>query len=484
MAKSNTITLTEKQKECVEYTPDQHLLVRGIAGSGKSTVLIERARRLMRLRTLGSSTHSVLVLTYNKALANYMAQLGQKTGTDPIPVKTFHSMAWSILASMNLCPNDVVSGRERLRVIEQAVKDVSRKHPGHRLFAQPLEFWDEEITWMKGRSILDFDTYSRAERTGRGTSVRVTTEDRRVIFDVFERYQRALKREGWMDHDDFANVLMEHIDEIPEDQRIDHLLIDEAQDLHESQLCVCAGICNVALTIAADKAQNIYRTGFTWRSVGIDIRGRSKVLDNTHRSTREIVRLAMSLQRHDPIASSKDEEFIPTALPARAGPLPVLFSPATADDELDLIATLLRELRRMAPASSIGVIARSHQRIREIELCLRRSNIESETVLKDQGDVLSPGVKLTTFHSAKGLEFDHVIVTGLSEGILPENEPLDSAEEDLKEWLAVERRLLYVATTRAKTSLILIAPRPRSRFVDELDSSLYEDGGLCAVQRA
>ena len=96
----------------------------------------------------------------------------------------------------------------------------------------------------------------------------------------------------------------------------------------------------------------------------------------------------------------------------------------------------------MAPASSIGVIARSHQRIREIELCLRRSNIESETVLKDQGDVLSPGVKLTTFHSAKGLEFDHVIVTGLSEGILPENEPLDSAEEDLKEWLAVERRLL------------------------------------------
>ena len=63
------------------------------------------------------------------------------------------------------------------------------------------------------------------------------------------------------------------------------------------------------------------------------MQGRSKVLDNTT-DRREIVRLAMSLQRHDPIALSKDEEFIPTALPARAGPLPVLFS-ATADDELD-----------------------------------------------------------------------------------------------------------------------------------------------------
>jgi superfamily I DNA/RNA helicase len=74
-----------------------------------------------------------------------------------------------------------------------------------------------------------------------------------------------------------------------------------------------------------------------------------------------------------------------------------------------------------------------------------------------------------------------VIVTGLSEGVLPEHEPADSAEEDLEEWLAVERRLLYVAMTRAKTSLILIAPRPQSRFIDEMDSSLYENGGLYAV---
>ena len=188
--------------------PNQHLLVRGIAGSGKSTVLIERARHLVRLRTLGGTGPSVLVLAFSRPLSNYMTQLGQKTGTDSIDIRTFHSMAWSILNSMNLRPADVVSGRDRLDMIEQAVKDAGRNWSGHRLFAQPLSFWDEEIKWMKGKSILDFDTYSKTERLGRGTSVRVTAEDRRVIFDVFDRYRQSLKGKNLMDYDDFANVLM------------------------------------------------------------------------------------------------------------------------------------------------------------------------------------------------------------------------------------------------------------------------------------
>lgn len=168
-------------------------------------------------------------------------------------------------------------------------------------------------------------------------------------------------------------------------------------------------------------------------------------------------------------------------MPTKSGPLPVLFTPGDPDSELNLISKLVRELRRNAPKHTIGVIARSHQRIREIDQCLRRVGIDPESVLRDEGNVLSPGVKLTTYHSAKGLEFDHVLVTGLSEGVLPDQEPPDSAEEDLKEWLAVERRLLYVAMTRAKTSLILIAPSPQSRFINEMDSALYEDGGRYAV---
>ena len=84
-------------------------------------------------------------------------------------------------------------------------------------------------------------------------------------------------------------------------------------------------------------------------------------------------------------------------------------------------------------------------------------------------------VTLMTIHSAKGLEFDHVFIIGLEEGLFPHNNSLDSSD-DLEE----ERRLCYVAVTRAKKTLTLVNARrrmlygntnsnPPSRFISEID---------------
>ncbi len=86
----------------------------------------------------------------------------------------------------------------------------------------------------------------------------------------------------------------------------------------------------------------------------------------------------------------------------------------------------------------------------------------------------APQLKLLTCHSAKGLEFDHVYLIGLEEGLLPHAAALD-AVEDIEE----ERRLCYVAMTRARRSLVLTAAESRliygerrtqslSRFIDEI----------------
>ena len=90
-------------------------------------------------------------------------------------------------------------------------------------------------------------------------------------------------------------------------------------------------------------------------------------------------------------------------------------------------------------------------------------------------------VQLSTIHGAKGLEFDHVFVTGVEEGLLPHYYCSDSEEE-----IEQERRLLYVAMTRAKQKLFLthtsvrgrwgkVSPVDRSRFLDELPSELSEE---------
>jgi DNA helicase-2/ATP-dependent DNA helicase PcrA len=92
----------------------------------------------------------------------------------------------------------------------------------------------------------------------------------------------------------------------------------------------------------------------------------------------------------------------------------------------------------------------------------------------DEWDAGSPAVALMTFHGAKGLEFDHVFLVGLEEGVLPHASAL-SSELELEE----ERRLCYVAMTRARKTLMLVAAKTRSvhgeyrtaglsRFVEDL----------------
>ena len=90
-------------------------------------------------------------------------------------------------------------------------------------------------------------------------------------------------------------------------------------------------------------------------------------------------------------------------------------------------------------------------------------------------------VQLSTIHGAKGLEFDHVFVTGVEEGLLPHYYCTDSDDE-----IEQERRLLYVAMTRAKERLVLthgavrgrwgkVTPVERSRFLDDLPDDLRRE---------
>ncbi len=97
-----------------------------------------------------------------------------------------------------------------------------------------------------------------------------------------------------------------------------------------------------------------------------------------------------------------------------------------------------------------------------------------------------PRVQLMTIHQAKGLEFDTVFVTGLEDGILPHQRSIDNeAEGSDTQGIEEERRLLYVALTRAKKRLYLTLSRTRknrglvtectpSRFLDELPGDLLQ----------
>ncbi len=95
----------------------------------------------------------------------------------------------------------------------------------------------------------------------------------------------------------------------------------------------------------------------------------------------------------------------------------------------------------------------------------------------EEGEEETPAVTLMTMHNTKGLEFDHVLVTGLEEGVFPSQRSLTSLE-DIEE----ERRIFYVAMTRARKTLTLTSVGSRflygrhqtlapSRFLREVPDS-------------
>ena len=117
-----------------------------------------------------------------------------------------------------------------------------------------------------------------------------------------------------------------------------------------------------------------------------------------------------------------------------------------------------------------------------IALFLAEAALASDQDEMDQGD--KRGVMLMTVHAAKGLEFDTVFVSGMEEGLFPHEDMGGEKDRDEEE----ERRLFYVAMTRAKARLILTLARIRkiygndfltepSSFLADIDSSLmrYDD---------
>ena len=93
------------------------------------------------------------------------------------------------------------------------------------------------------------------------------------------------------------------------------------------------------------------------------------------------------------------------------------------------------------------------------------------------------GVIFTTMHSAKGLEFDNVYIIGVNDGTIPHEKSYDiDDEEKADEQIEEERRLMYVAITRAKDRLCISCPQnkygkkvSKSRFIDEIEEPLNSE---------
>lgn len=465
--KKKSITYSAQQAEIINYSGAQ-LLIRGIAGSGKTLILLEKASDVAKK----NPNETVAVFSYGNPLATSARKQLEIYNLPNLTVTTFHS--WAMKNYYKTFGKKFFLANRLQSTLRKAIEEVSKQYAEHRFVKNKdlVNFIEEEIGWIKGSDLCEFDKYNTAPRKGRGGKIRLSADDRKVMFKIYEAYERQLSFR--MDFNDFGLHMSRDLSKIQDLSKFDHVFIDEAQDLTKVNLMVLCHIARKSCIVGADKGQKIFTTSFTWEDVGLNIKGRrTKILRNSYRSTRQIMELAYSIQEKDEI--SNDEEFTRPDLPTAQGPKPKVFFTKGNDGQKQALLEAIQLIQKEDPEATIGILSRNKEYMKCVEDLLDHAKVEYQFIKSPSktddpnkiGTHHEPGVKLTTLHTAKGLEFKYVLITDLVDP--PTRERLG---EDF-DW-DIERRLLYVGMSRAMHHLSLFTYGDRHCLVDELNEVYYD----------
>lgn len=288
---------------------------------------------------------------------------------------------------------------------------------------------------------------------------------RGLIWDVYEEYRAACDQgpEPVVDWDRVLQLALDHVRANPVGKRYAAIIVDEAQDISEVGvrflLELLEGGADGRIMLIGDAGQRIYPGGYRLAELGLEIRGRSFPMSVCYRSTDEIMAAVGALGQF-----VSTEEFgadgvrgLATAT-VRSGERPRLhvFEAASAE-----VAWLMSELDPDdQDLDATAILAFSNRLAETWRGRLREAGIGSVPLEQYSGRPL-PGVKVGTYHRAKGLEFKRLFLPHLDDGY-PRGDQSDPDE------LIEAGSLLYVAMSRAKDTLHLsYAGRP-SMFIEAL----------------
>lgn len=448
--------------------------IKGVAGSGKTVVAIHRARRLAQ--QFASRDRKVLFLTYGNRLPAVVRHLLKQLAGDQAPeLDVIESVTIHQWCSRYLRRNGQqlnVDSMAASQALNDAIKQVRPRYPKLKLWNRQPRFFGDEIRYgIKGRGISSLDEYLTLDRSGRGTPL--NTLQRRAVFDVYEIYQETLEKQNVCDWDDFILRALKLIEDGRPHPRYVAAVVDEIQDMSEVVMRLIRHLVSPGrndLFLVGDGLQRIYPGGYALGRLGIEITGRSTVLSKNYRNTHEILRAAHSMVEGISF-DDLDETDSPVMEPeysVRRGKLPELWRFNTPAQELAWIRRKVEQLQKELGYRARDFAILYRWRKPYVELIPKHfgNHLPVVEIDKTAESYFGPGLKHTTFHSSKGLEFKVVFIVGLTDGRFVPRDDWTLKDEELTHYLALEQRLLYVAMTRARDRLYLTYSRGQSsRFL-------------------
>ncbi|MDA5493075.1 DNA helicase IV [Yersinia intermedia] len=477
--------LNESQSRAVVNGEDAVLVLAG-AGSGKTSVLVARAGWLLRRNE--ALPEQILLLAFGHQAADEMNhRIKQRLAVDDIQAKTFHALALQIIQQgsrktpiISKLESDSQARRSLLiKNWQQQCSEKKAQAKGWR------EWLTDELEWAVDEGEFWQDKRLAARLAGRlerwlglmrmhgGSQAEMIEQADEEVRDLFQKrirlmapllkaWKTALKEEGAVD---FSGLIHQAVNLLDKGRFVSpwkHILVDEFQDISPQRAMLLAALRKqnkqTCLFAVGDDWQAIYRFSGAQLSLTTAFsqhfgEGAECALDTTYRFNDRIGEIANRFIQQNPHQLKK-----PLNSLSKGNKKSVIILP---DQQLE---TLLDKLSGFVKDDErILILARYH-------------HLRPEILQKAATRWPKLTIDFMTIHASKGQQADYVIVAGLHEG--NDGFPAVARESILEDVLlpapedfpdAEERRLLYVAITRAKHQVWLLQDTAKpSIFVEQL----------------
>jgi len=423
-------------------------IINGVAGSGKTLILLYRLRLLLHLYP----EKRFLVLTHNRPLSRDMeSRFTKLEGRTPENIEWRTFSAWCY---QHWNPNqkwkDPLSMSARKRIMDE----IWRGHLQDTTIS--AQMFQSEVDWLKDQVPISRKDYLSIERRGRG--FRLNEELRQKVFDSLMAYQALLKSQNKLDWGDVPRLLWKFTEsgevKLPE---YDIILIDEAQFFAPLWMKLIQKALHPKtghLFLVADPTQGFLGRGASWKSLGLEARGHTHNLRKSYRTTREIMQFATLLYRLRLPDEKDDDILIPDILNMPNGAFPEILSLTSSQDEVARVANEVEMLVKQG-------FPKKHLLLLHIDGTGVKRLIQAIEDRLGKGAAIDaketfPGdyVRVTTINAGAGLESQIVFLVGLKQ-LFEEEQSLRLSDEERESLIRDNSRKLYMAATRAGQRLVL-----------------------------